>query len=304
MTAGSGQTDDQPCGAIAVIGTGAIGSRIARRLSDTGWQVVVWNRSPAASRSLADAGVATVASTPAEAAGQSAATIITVSDPAALISVSEGRDGIAAATAPGSSIVVMSTVGGPAAQRLAAAAPDASVVDAPFLGSLVEAEHGRLRIFVGAARHAFDRVEPLLGALGTPTLLGEVGAGSAAKLVANCALLGTVALLGETIALADQLGLARQTTFEVLATTVLAEQAARRRSVIDDGRYPRRYRLSLAAKDADLMLDSAQQAPRALRLLHAVRSWLRTAGQDGRNDDDYLAVLATILSARECSGAR
>ncbi|MGH3406266.1 MAG: NAD-binding protein, partial [Streptosporangiaceae bacterium] len=133
----------------------------------------------------------------------------------------------------------------------------------------------------------------------TPLYLGDLGLGSAAKLVANYALLGVVAVLGETVALADRLGVPLQKTFDILAVTPLAAQAERRRAVLESGQFPPRFRLALARKDTDLMLAAAGDEP--LPLLHSVRSWLLKAESEGRGDQDYTAMLAAIVSSQ---GAR
>lgn len=127
-------------------------------------------------------------------------------------------------------------------------------------------------------------------------------AGSAAKLVANGALLGVLAVLGETIALADGLGLSRRQTFDVLGATPLAAQAERRRAGVETGRFPPRFRLALARKDADLML-AAGGPGGALPVLAAVRGWLLAAERAGRGDEDYTAVLAAILGREGARGA-
>jgi 3-hydroxyisobutyrate dehydrogenase/2-hydroxy-3-oxopropionate reductase len=69
---------------IAVVGLGAMGSRIARRLIDAGHDVIVWNRDAAKAE-----GFPQRAATPADAA-EHAEVVIMVSDPAALAAVSEG----------------------------------------------------------------------------------------------------------------------------------------------------------------------------------------------------------------------
>jgi predicted dinucleotide-binding enzyme len=68
---------------IAVIGLGGMGSRIARRLLDTGHEVVVWNRSAERAVPLAASGAIPVAS-PAEAATRADVLITMVADPLAL----------------------------------------------------------------------------------------------------------------------------------------------------------------------------------------------------------------------------
>ena len=138
---------------------------------------------------------------------------------------------------------------------------------------------------------------PCCGCWGRRFTWGGLGAGSAAKLVANSALLGVLTVLGESLALGETLGLTRPTAFDVLAATPLAEQAQRRRGALDTGTFPARFRLSLARKDADLMLAEAAAAGRELRMMRSVRSWLEEAERRDRGEMDYTAVLATILDA-------
>jgi 3-hydroxyisobutyrate dehydrogenase/2-hydroxy-3-oxopropionate reductase len=152
-----------------------------------------------------------------------------------------------------------------------------------------------LTIFAGGPEPLVERWRPLLSALGTVLHVGPLGAGSKAKLVANTTLLGTLGLLGEAIALAQHLGLPPETAFEVLAASPLAEQAARRRPSIESGDYPLRFALALAVKDADLILDAAEDSGADLRLTAAGRTWFADAEAAGRREQDYSAVLARIL---------
>jgi 3-hydroxyisobutyrate dehydrogenase len=278
---------------VAVVGLGAMGSRIAGRLLDAGYPVVVWNRTPAKAEELVARG-AERASTPTDAARRADAVITMVADPAALQAVTEGTDGIAAGADETTTFIEMSTVGPAAISRLAAALPAGRLLDAPVLGSIAEAEAGKLRNFVGGPDELVEEWTPLLSTLGSPLHVGPLGAGAAAKLVANTTLFGTLGVLGEALALVDGLGLSRDTAFEVLASTPLAAQAERRRPSLEAGEYSRRFSLSLARKDADLVAEAAAAAGVDLRLLEAVRSWLRDAEAAGLGDSDYSAVLARI----------
>jgi 3-hydroxyisobutyrate dehydrogenase-like beta-hydroxyacid dehydrogenase len=102
-------------------------------------------------------------------------------------------------------------------------------------------------------------------------------------------------VLGEALALAEGLGLPREVAFEVLAATPIAAQAERRRASVESGEYPRRFSLSLARKDADLVAEAAAAAGVDLRLAEAARSWLREAEEAGWGVEDYSALLAHIL---------
>ena len=278
---------------VAVVGLGAMGSRIAGRLIAAGNDVVVWNRDHTKTEPLTQAG-ATSAETPAAAAGRAEVVITMVSNPAALRSVTEGEDGVIAGAEDGTVIVQMSTVGpAPVLQLASALPPEIGLLDAPVLGSTAEAEAGSLHIFVGGDDELVERWSPLLSTLGQVHQVGPVGAGSAAKLVANSTLVGLIGMLGEALALARTVGLPDEVAFDVLATTALGAQAERRRDSVESGEYPPRFALSLAKKDADLILEAAPDAD--LRLMRAAQTWLADAERDGRGDQDYSAVLAEIL---------
>ena len=227
--------------AAAVIGLGAMGTRVAERLRAAGIELTVWNRDPARSVPLAEAG-ARVAESPAAAARSAEVVLVLVADPAALEAVTEGPDGVAAGSDAATTVIQMSTVSPEAITRLAEQLPPgAGLLDAPVLGSLAEAESGTLRIFAGGEVGVVERWTPFLSMLGSVLPVGPLGAGTAAKLVANSTLFGALGVLGEALALADGLGLEREATWEVLAATPLAAQAERRRPAIESGDYPVRF---------------------------------------------------------------
>jgi 3-hydroxyisobutyrate dehydrogenase/2-hydroxy-3-oxopropionate reductase len=280
---------------VTVIGLGAMGSRIARRLAEAGYRVSGWNRTPERTLELSPAGVAP-ASAPAAAARGADVVLTMVSDPEALAAVTEGPEGVAAGLDARATVIEMSTVGPAAVSRLAEALPaGVRLLDAPVLGSIGEADEGSLQLFVGGAAEVVEQWSGLLRHLGNPIHVGPLGTGAAAKLVANAALLGTVGLVGETVALADRLGLPRDVAFRVLGTTPLAAQAERRRPAIESREHPPRYALSLAGKDARLIVGAASGAGPELRLLRAVAEWLDDAQSAGLGASDYTALLTRII---------
>jgi 3-hydroxyisobutyrate dehydrogenase-like beta-hydroxyacid dehydrogenase len=279
--------------AVGFVGLGAMGSRMARRLVGAGHELTVWNRTAEKAAPFVQAGAA-VAATPAAAARAAEVVVIMVRDPEALVEVTEGPEGVVSGLSDDAAVIQMSTVGPSAVERLARLMPAGSLVDAPVLGSLTEVEEGALSIYASGSEALVERWTPLLSVLGTVIRVGPLGAGTASKLVANSTLVGVVGLLGEALALAAGLGLSRETAFEVLATTPLAAPAERRRAAFESGDYPPRFPLSLARKDADLILDAATAAGIEVRLAAAARAWLTDAEARGRGGDDYSAVLAEI----------
>ena len=267
---------------VAVIGLGAMGSRIARRFLEAGHDVVVWNRTAAKAK-----GFPRVAATAAEAARAAEVTVTMLANPQALREVSS--------TIEPRALIEMSTVGPEAVHELAGRLPGVPLLDAPVLGSRSEAEAGTLHVYAGGPQDLYERWRPLLAALGTVHHVGPLGAGASAKLVANSTLFGTIGVLGEALRLADRLGLERDVAFEVLAATPVAAQAERRRAAVEANDYPPRFTLALAHKDAELVTAAAPE----LRLASAARSWLADADTASWSDRDYSAVLAWILDVAD-----
>jgi 3-hydroxyisobutyrate dehydrogenase-like beta-hydroxyacid dehydrogenase len=264
---------------VAVLGLGAMGSRIARRLLDAGNDVIVWNRTAARA-----AGFPRVAASPAEAAAAADVTITMLANPDALRAVTEEIEP--------QILIEMSTVGPEAVRELA---ERMEVVDAPVLGSRSEAEEGTLHIFVGATPEQYAQWSPLLAPLGTTHHVGPLGAGASAKLVANSTLIGTIGVVGEALRLAKRLGLSRDAAFEALGVSPLAAQAERRRPALEADDFPPRFALALARKDADLVSAAAPD----LRIAQAARSWLVDADDAGWGGRDYSAVLDWLLDVAD-----
>jgi 3-hydroxyisobutyrate dehydrogenase/2-hydroxy-3-oxopropionate reductase len=135
--------------------------------------------------------------------------------------------------------------------------------------------------------------------MGEPIHVGPVGAGTAAKLVANSTLFGSLSVTAEAIALGDGLGLPREVTFDVLSFTPVAAQAERRRDAVESGDFPLRFALALALKDADLIAEAADGAGVDLRVARAAREWVQEADRRGWGERDYSSVIAHILDSRQ-----
>lgn len=280
---------------VAFLGTGLMGGPMARRLLDAGHDLTVWNRTAERAKPLEEAG-AEVAGTPAEAASGAEFVITMLANQSALREVVTGPDGVASAIRPGSVLIDMSTVGPDEVRLLRQELPpEVELVDAPVMGSVGRATAGELTIVVGAGEPAFERVKGLLGVLGKPRHVGDLGAGAALKLVLNSTLGAIVATVGEAIALADGLGLDRKTVLDVLEASQLGMFVQQKREAIQSGDYPPQFKLSLAAKDLRLVEDAAERAGIDLEVVSLTRKMLERAEKEGRGDQDYAALVGSIL---------
>ncbi len=185
MAAVDGRAEATP---VAVLGTGIMGSAMARNLVTAGLHTTVWDRSPSATRPLAEAG-AEVAASPGEAV-RDARVVITMLPTADVVSSVIFGEGVAEAFAEGTVWAQMGTIGVPAtteiAGRLSTLRPGVMFVDAPVSGSKGPAETGQLLILASGPPAAEAVAQPVFSAIGRRTVwLGEAGQGSRLKLVVN-----------------------------------------------------------------------------------------------------------------------
>jgi 3-hydroxyisobutyrate dehydrogenase len=194
---------------IAWIGTGVMGSSMARHLLDAGHDVTVFNRTKARARTVVERG-ATWADSPAAAADGAEAVFTIVGYPADVRATVLGDAGVLAAMAPGSLLVDMTTSEPTLAVEIAeaAAARDVLALDAPVSGGDVGARNAALVIMCGGSQEAFDRAKPLLDVLGrVVTLQGPPGAGQHTKMVNQVAIAGGMVALCEALLYAHRAGL-------------------------------------------------------------------------------------------------
>lgn len=277
---------------LAFCGLGQMGLPMAANLLAAGHDVVVWNRTAERARPLVDGG-ARLAATPAAAAGRAEVAFTMLSTPEVVRDVVLGDEGLAASLPSDSTLVEMSTIGPRALRDLAAGLDERRhILDAPVLGSVPQATEGTLEIFVGGSRTVFERHRDVLEIMGTPSYLGELGAGAAMKVVVNSMLVSLMASLGEALALADAFALEERAALDVLVRSPLGAMVGRKRDSISSGRFPPNFKLRLASKDARLVTEAAREAGVDVRVAVAARSWLDDATNAGLGELDYSAVTA------------
>ncbi len=277
---------------FAFVGLGQMGLPMAGRLLDAGHDLVVWNRTPAKADPLVERG-AVLVDTPAEAARQSMAVFTMVSTPEALEEVVFGPGGLVEGMEEGHTLIEMSTVGPDVIRDLGERVPDdVDVIDAPVLGSVPQATDGTLKVFVGAEPDLAEEWLPVLEAFGRPIHMGPPGAGAAMKLVTNSILGALMSGLAEALTLADAFALDQSTVLDILAESPIGVTVTSKRELIESGRFPPRFKLSLAAKDLRLVTGTAQQAGLQLPLAMAARAWFELADSAGLGPFDYSAVTA------------
>jgi 3-hydroxyisobutyrate dehydrogenase-like beta-hydroxyacid dehydrogenase len=270
---------------VGIVGTGRMGSAIARAIRAAGFDLMVWNRTRAPCDALAaELGCRSV-ETPAEVAAASDVTISMLADAEAVDAVYAGPDGVIAGARPGSVVVDSSTVPPSVIRRHETAIRDrdAGVLDAPVSGSVSLAESGELTLMVGGELADLERARPVLEAYGARLFhLGPLGTGAAMKLAVNTVIFGLNQALSEGLVLAERAGIRREWAYDVLAASAVGAPYVgyKRAAFLEPDTTPVAFAAALAAKD--------------LRLIESLASDLDVELPQSKVD---LAVIDALLSA-------
>ena len=284
---------------IAVLGLGRMGQGIAFCLINSGYRVLVWNRSRAKATVLLDAG-AVWAESPAVAAREATVVIAMVADDVASEAVWLGTEGALNYMSTGSFLIECSTLSAGHVKRLAAAALERGLtyIDCPVTGLPEAAATGQLTLLVGAEQEDLERVGPVLRSIsGVIRHFGPVGTGTAYKLMINLMGAVQIAALAEGLALAERLGLNREVVIAAVENSAAASpqviRYARRmaeRSFSDNPAFT----LGLRLKDATYGVSLANSVGNPVLLGEVAVSWFATASGTDANKDE--AAVINVMS--------
>ncbi len=282
---------------LGFVGLGMMGSRMAQRLLDAGHKVTGYNRTKTKAEPLIQQGMQW-AETPREAAQAAEVIFSNVADDPALEAIMHGSDGILAGLSAGKVNVVMSTNSPGLIRDLAkqVEAAGAHMLDAPVSGSKLTLEQGRLTIMAAGDHAAYERILPILQAIGgTVFHVGEIGQGMALKLAINISIITQVVTFAEGVLLAEQYGVPRAKAVEVMLNSAIASPALKYRgpfvAALPDEAW---FDVGLAQKDILLALNLSRELSAALPTTAVAGELLEKAQAMGWGDQDFAVVVKVL----------
>lgn len=290
---------------VGYVGLGVMGSGIAKRLLDAGHMVTGWNRTREKAQPLLDAGMQW-GDTPREVAERSEIVFTMVTNTAAVRAVTEGPDGILAGLAPGKVYVDQSTASPDNTRALAARVAEigADMLDAPVSGSVITLEQGKLTVMVGGAEEVFERVRPVLEAIGPKVFhVGPNGAAVTIKIASNLQLAVQMLAFSEGVLLAEKSGIPRAKAVEVLLGTVIASpMVAYRGPFVLEQPDEAWFNVNMMQKDMILALELGRQLDVPLPTTATTNELLTAARGMGLEEKDF-SILFDVLAAMSGVGA-
>ena len=266
-----------------------MGQGMSRNIAAAGLEVRAWNRSREKAESLGGDGI-TVVTTPAEAAEGAEAIITMLTDGDAVLETIEEA---LPAAGDGTLWLQTSTIGEAATARCIEKAAGAGLVfvDAPVLGTKQPAEEGKLVVLASGPDDARERAKPVFDAIGQRTIwVGEAGQASRLKLVVNVWIVSVVEGAAEALALAEGLGVDPKLLLEAVSGGSLDMPYLQMKGgMMIDRSFDPSFRLSLAAKDARLAAQAAEEHDLDLPMVEAIAARM-TAASDEYGDEDLSAT--------------
>jgi 3-hydroxyisobutyrate dehydrogenase-like beta-hydroxyacid dehydrogenase len=280
---------------VGFIGLGAMGQLIVRRLMDGGYRVTGWNRSQAKADELIKGGMRW-AESPRAVADASDVVISIVTDAAAVKAIALGADGVLAGLRKDGVFIDMSTIAPHDSRAVAAefSRAGSSMLDAPISGSPVTVRQGNASIMVGGEEAAFERVKPVLLAIGPKvTRIGANGLACQMKIAVNLLLMVEVIAFGEAVALAEKGGVERAAAVDAVLKSVAASPVLGYRGpFILEGKMPDvpLADVTLQQKDMLLALDLARKLGSPVPLAAAANEMMNACRGLGIDHRDFVTA--------------
>jgi 3-hydroxyisobutyrate dehydrogenase len=282
---------------IAFLGMGLMGTRMAKRLLDAGFQVSVWNRTPAACEPLLQAGAHPFSFDQASTADL---IMLCLADDQAVQSVVQQ---LLPNLRSGQVIIDFSSLSVATTVQLASqvAAKHVAWIDAPVSGGVMGAETGTLVIFAGGDQQQVQAMQSVLAPLSQRvTYMGNNGTGQATKICNQLIVAASSTLISEAVELARRAGVDTTLLAPALASgfadskplQILAPRMATQSFI------PVQWKVQTLAKDLNNAVQLAGAHQLNIPVAATALSRLEKHQQDGHSDDDLSSIILLHTMSR------
>jgi 3-hydroxyisobutyrate dehydrogenase-like beta-hydroxyacid dehydrogenase len=280
---------------IGFLGLGDMGQAIIPRLLAAGHAVTGWNRTKEKAAPMFKLGMLWAGS-PREVASESEIVFSIVTDSEAVRALALGENGIIAGLRKNAIYLDMSTIDPDVSRSVAAEFTKVGLImmDAPISGTTLTLAKGNASLMVAGDKAAFDRVLPVLLAIGPKvTYIGAQGLAVQLKVALNMTLVIEVIGFCEGIALAEKGGVPREVAVDAFLKSVVASPVLNYRAPlildghISDATYGN---VNLQQKDMLLALDLGRKMGVPVPLGAAANEMLNACRGLGLAHHDFVTV--------------
>lgn len=285
---------------IGFIGIGLMGHPMSRRLLQAGFELHVWNRTPAKAEALATEG-AKVHKQLQDLIPHCSILCLCLADTQ---TVEQVVMELLEHLQPGQLLLDFSSIAPDTTQGLAqqVQARGCDWVDAPVSGGVGGAEQGQLAIMCGGHADALARVMPVLQPLARQvTHLGDTGSGQMAKICNQMLVSCNALVIAEVMALAEASGIRAEHLPEAFAggfADSLPLQLLAPRMAASDYEAPR-WKVRTLLKDLDLATDLARAQLSSVPMSALAAELMRNHASKGMQDADPATLVELHRKPRD-----
>jgi len=279
---------------IGFIGLGIMGKPMSKNLLKAGYEVVVFARKKAVADEVVAAG-AKAADSPKAVAALVDMVITMLPDSPQVQDVVLGKNGVIEGATPGSVVIDMSSIAPLVSREIGRRLAERGVemLDAPVSGGEPRAIDGTLSVMVGGKQAVFDACYDVMKAMAASVVrVGDLGAGSVAKLANQIIVAINIAAVSEALVLATKAGVAPEQVHSAirggLAGSAVLEAKA---PLILDRKFQPGFRVNLHIKDLANVLTTSHELGASLPLTAAVMEMLQAIKAAGLGDKDHSSLV-------------
>jgi 3-hydroxyisobutyrate dehydrogenase-like beta-hydroxyacid dehydrogenase len=288
---------------LAFLGLGVMGFPMAGHLSQSGFDITVYNRTSKKSEHWLQTYQGSSASTPSEAVRAADIVFACVSDDNSLRDITLGDLGAYNGMKPGAVFVDHSSVSAEVTRELAGLAKNLglSYLDAPVSGGQQGAENGELTIMVGGDEKDFSSVKPVIALYAREVaLMGPVGNGQLCKMVNQICVAGLIQGLAEGLNFAEAAGLDVEQVIHVISKGAAQSwQMENRYKTMIAGEYHHGFAVDLMRKDLAIAMKEASLHGAKLPVTELVDQYYSDVQDMSGNHWDTSSLLARLKLSNE-----
>jgi 3-hydroxyisobutyrate dehydrogenase-like beta-hydroxyacid dehydrogenase len=282
---------------IGFIGLGNMGAHMARRLTEAGYRVIVYDTRQEAIGNLTACG-AVAARSPAEVADGAETVMASLPTPDVVLAIATGPRGVIEGKRV-RRFVDLSTTGSVMAQRIfkLLAARNIVQIDSPVSGGVTGAEKGTLAVMTSGPRADVEAVEPALKVIGKVFFIGErPGAGQTMKLCNNVLSATAMAATSEAMVMGVKAGLDPRIMLDVInagtgRNTATEDKFGR---VVLPGKFNLGFAAGLMTKDVKLYLAEAKALGVPMEIIESVARLFQLTCDEFGPDADITAIVQPV----------
>ena len=287
---------------IGIIGTGMLGEAVGLHLLDSGFKVIVFNRTKDKDENLVKHGAITV-DAPKDVAEKSELIITVVKDASAVSDVAFGEDGIIHGGHDGLTIADMSTINPNSAKKISQKFSDSGIsfLEIPVMGGPTVAIDGKLIMMVSGKKQIYEKFKDVFDIIAEKVFfLGDSGTAHSIKLAMNLQLAMLALSISEGITLTRKAGFDPEIFLKILNSTYFKTGMSEKKAykMIKDDFEPT-FTLQNLKKDLDTINETANFFGANLSMAKQASQIYQNAIDSGFADIDYTGILAYLKQVNQ-----